>query len=110
MDNPNFHIEDDTHWEVLQGCKLCQCEKVCSEFGRCVDLALDAKYQDETKSNPIKKKIRNLAKNGSTELAVMRINQEMGKYLKKNCIKENKPIINLTTFEKMCIESIGKRN
>lgn len=111
-DIKDFHIEEDSHWEVLQGCKLCQCESVCNEFGMCMELALDAKYTDSEKSEHIKRKVKNLSKFTSTERALMRLNESLGTFLKKKSMKScnavHKPKINLTSFEKLAISLIGK--
>jgi hypothetical protein len=110
MTELNFHIDDDSTWEVLHGCKLCQCEGVCDNFGMCIELALEAKYPDVKNSEPIKKKIKNLYKHKANDMAIELINKEMGKFLRQRMDSKMvaPPKINLTLFEKMCIENLPK--
>ena len=111
-ESENFHLEDNEHWDVLQGCNLCQCKGVCDIFGMCMELALDLKYPDAKNSTPIKKKIKNLYKNRATNEALVRLESETNKFFQK--INSKKKIIgtkiNLTLFEKACIENITNKN
>lgn len=107
-ESENFHLEGNEHWDVLQGCNLCQCKGVCDIFGMCMELALDLKYPDAKNSTPIKKKIINLYKSHATNEAVIRMEKETGRFLQKMKVKKQvkNATPNLTVFEKACIENI----
>lgn len=108
-DSNNFHIEDDSHWDVLQGCKLCQCECVCSEFGGCMELAIKEKYSDVKTAASVIRKIKNLNKSNGKLDAITRLNKEMESYMRKKRLPNKRTAVTLTSFEKICIESLQKK-